>query len=331
MKPLKSAVAIDLSMILHQLVFSAGSYMGVNTKEPKDEDKSMFRHIYIYTIISYLERFKCNKEKPLFLAIDSAWPKPYWRKTFIDKIITRYYKDFYKPGEEIEASKLRYKANRGSKSEDKKIDWKVFYGIVDEINELFKTSTDISVLKVDSIEADDILYNMHKFTDDLTVVSSDGDLYQIPNVKLFNPVKKIFINQSRIDEFDIDVKSLTGDKKDNILAIRPKVGPATAKKIIKEGLTDYLDNNPQYKFRYYVNKKVLDLSKIPRFLKKKIIKEILTNIHSFNYNQMELMLYCQKHKLHKLLGKIGKLRLNTPVKQINKIKNNETSFSLFDL
>jgi 5'-3' exonuclease len=118
-----------------------------------------------------------------------------------------------------------YKANREIKTDDSFIKQRKI--IVNILNEFFP----IQLVRHKDYECDDIiayLANLNK-NENVTIVSTDTDFIQIisENIKLYNPVKKSFIEKT---EYDYAVwKSLKGDSADNIIGFKG-VGDKTAKK-----------------------------------------------------------------------------------------------------
>jgi len=114
-------------------------------------------------------------------------------------------------------------------------------------------------------EADDLVYAFvvgHLDQNNL-VVTSDGDATQIPyhlGVDLFNPGNKDG-NVEPIPEYDpVVVKSLAGDKSDNIPNYR-LIRDLSAYKIIDKGIDEFLDERGRELFDR--NKKLVDLSYNP--------------------------------------------------------------------
>ena len=71
---------------------------------------------------------------------------------------------------------------------------------------------------------------------DTVIVTSDKDyvqLMQYDNVRLFDPVKREFIEEED-PKRQLDIKILTGDKSDNIPNVKPLVGEKTAMKVLDD-------------------------------------------------------------------------------------------------
>lgn len=116
-----------------------------------------------------------------------------------------------------------------------------------EILDLLINHFPITVVKHPDYECDDIISHLacqnHK-DDEVTVVSSDTDFYQMfsihGNIKVYNPIKKKYLESPDYDY--VTFKSLKGDSCDNIegfKGIGEKRASALAKD--KESLTEFLN------------------------------------------------------------------------------------------
>lgn len=106
--------------------------------------------------------------------------------------------------------------------------------IVDTMAQFFP----ISVMRHPDYEADDLVYNVIKNATsavEFVVVSSDSDFTQLlqefPNVKLYNPIAKAFVQAPEYDY--VTWKALRGDGSDNIPGI-PGVGDKTAEQVLDD-------------------------------------------------------------------------------------------------
>jgi DNA polymerase-1 len=129
-----------------------------------------------------------------------------------------------------------YKANRESTPEDLILQVEKLKDIIPKMG--------ITMLAVDSTEADDIIYTLTKKfeNEECIIVTKDKDLYQMVDerVKLFDYKKnKIIDTDEVINKFEIrpaqilDYLALTGDTSDNIPGVKG-IGPKTAVKLLKE-------------------------------------------------------------------------------------------------
>lgn len=134
----------------------------------------------------------------------------------------------------------------------------------------------------ENLEADDIAYIICKYYEDKDVdvvaLSTDKDWLQLvnhfKNVKVYNQLKKVFID--KLDEDIVRTKCLTGDDSDNISGFY-KIGPVTAKKILKDKETffNWYNKLPEEgKQLYKRNLKLMSLKRIPEEYVTEVLKEI---------------------------------------------------------
>ena len=128
--------------------------------------------------------------------------------------------------EEVDAAQKKYKS-----LED-------FHRQKDVIVNMLALHFPMSVMRHPDFEADDLVYNVIKNAStavEFVVVSSDSDFIQLlqefPNVKLYNPIAKAFVEAPAYDY--ITWKALRGDGSDNIPGI-PGVGDKTAETVLED-------------------------------------------------------------------------------------------------
>lgn len=175
---------------------------------------------------------------------------------------------------------LGYKENRAKSREDSLVDFKTFFPIMNEfINNLKKMFPNVYILKINECEADDIIavLTSELLKEDkyhIELISTDKDFYQLhkfKNFKQFNPTKKEYVI-SMNPKKDLEVKILTGDKGDDIPAVKERLGEKTAEKLLNEGLEELLKDD-QIKNNFIRNRELIDFDYIPFYLKEKIIQE----------------------------------------------------------
>jgi len=129
-----------------------------------------------------------------------------------------------------------YKANRKVEADDPRAkELEKFFKQKDVIVDLLQKHFPVSVVRHATSECDDTLANLVKRSSsavDWVLVSSDTDFIQLlqdhPNLKLYNPVQKQFVEAP---DYDYVVwKALRGDPSDNIPGV-PGIGDKTAEKI----------------------------------------------------------------------------------------------------
>ena len=141
-----------------------------------------------------------------------------------------------------------YKANRVvEEGTQEAADRQKFFVQVDEIVGLLKTVFPVSVVRHPRFECDDTIYNLIKRSsqaNEWIVASNDTDFIQLlnefPNVKIWNPMKKGYVDTPPYDY--VVWKALRGDGSDNIPGI-PGIGDKTA-----EALATDLDNLQEFLF-----------------------------------------------------------------------------------
>lgn len=147
-----------------------------------------------------------------------------------------------------------YKANRKQKRDDSGIDWYHWFGEFNKLVERLDISTPFNFIRLDKIEADDIIsVGCRYFKDyECIICSSDTDFHQLiafDNVKIFSPVNL----QYKV--IDIDPYKLI------------------QKKIRKEA-TDNLKSEITNEFDYEVRRTLVSLIKLPEDIEQKCLDKI---------------------------------------------------------
>jgi DNA polymerase I len=140
-----------------------------------------------------------------------------------------------------------YKANRISSGD-------LFHRQKASIINMVSAMMPFYVVKHPDLECDDtiatLVYKHHNEGDESVIISSDSDFIQLlgnMNVKLYNPIRKVFIETPEYDY--VTWKALRGDATDNIHGI-PGCGDKTATKLMTgkpELLTEYLAQKDRMK------------------------------------------------------------------------------------
>ena len=107
----------------------------------------------------------------------------------------------------------------------------------------------------EDFECDDVIAYLARrvyYDQDVTILSTDTDFIQLldnPNVKLWNPIKKKFIEPWPVDY--LSYKSLKGDSADNVSGVKG-VGEKTAMKLAGnvEALEEFFQKKPDAKIQY---------------------------------------------------------------------------------
>lgn len=189
-----------------------------------------------------------------------------------------------------------YKKNRKSPPDS-------FWKQKDEILNIL-SMLPITVIKHPDYECDDVIANLAKrFSENnnVTVVSTDSDFIQLwdtlnsDNLKLYNPVKKAFVEKP--DYCYLDWKAFKGDVSDNIPGI-PGVGDKTANRLVtdnnfrnsflsdKEKLLIFERNKELIKFHwleqsqdseYIINEQNVSLDNVKNIFKEYDFKSMLND------------------------------------------------------
>tara|TARA_B100000242_G_C43017272_1_gene473115 strand:+ start:615 stop:1421 length:807 start_codon:yes stop_codon:yes gene_type:complete len=147
------------------------------------------------------------------------------------------------PIHRIEKSEGKYKGNR------EKITDTAFHRQKKDIFKLCELLP-VTVIKHPDFECDDVIGTLsEKYASngsEVVICSSDSDFIQLlvnPLVTLWNPVKKLFVEEWHVDY--LTWKSLKGDPTDNVPGIKG-VGAKTATKLAENNLllNEFLDKDP---------------------------------------------------------------------------------------
>lgn len=179
----------------------------------------------------------------------------------------------------------QYKANRANGPEDGFMGGPFFKMAYNE--ELFIKGGAKAILSHPRLEADDcIALSVKKLVNrypqcHIYIITSDRDYLQLNahNVDLYNlTYKNIAESKSSTGnaEDDLEIKIIMGDNSDNIPSVFPKCGPKTALKCIEnpEFFKKKLEENPEYKTQYELNKKLVNFNCIPDNL----VEEFMSSI-----------------------------------------------------
>ena len=291
-------ILIDTSHLIMRNLF-------MNINEIK-ENYNFLYHVVFQNILSFKRDFKGSKENIPVYAFDS--PNT-WRKEFYEKYWKKL-KDF--------PITTGYK---GQRKKDETIDWDKVFEIVDNIYKCLKTATDFKAIKIDKVEADDIIFvgvNEYHKKENIIIISSDKDFIQLlryDNVKLYDPIKRKF-REFDDPEYYLKKHIIIGDKSDNIPAIKKRVGEKTAEKWLDSGTfeEDLKVDKELYK-RYKFNEKLIDLTKLPEKYYNAIKEEYEKK--EFNFDSMKLYECFKEFHLRKIFERINEFEL----KSSNSLKN----------
>lgn len=272
-------VIIDGHNLIFRTIFIAEKHNNQFNMED-DDTFSYWKYIFLKSILNVITTFEPTK---LILVMDS---KNTWRK--------EYYPE--------------YKAQRKAARDNSKIDFNKFFPVMDAFyTDIIKLTPNITHIKVDRCEGDDIIGIAVKHYPDalIEIISTDKDLNQTlkyKRVKQYDPVKRAYTN-SLNPMVDLEAKIITGDKGDNIPAIKPKCGPVTAAKILTENLLEELCKDPEIKANYDRNRLLIDLDMIPS----DVVKAITDSLNSYTlekFQSSKMFNFIIKHRLSSMLENV---------------------------
>lgn len=183
-----------------------------------------------------------------------------------DRIIVVFDKDGSKDRKELYKE---YKANRPKPPEELILQFPLIKKVCKSFN--------VPSVELSGYEADDIIGTICNLAnEEITIVSSDKDLMQLvnKNVKMFDPIKKIIIDEDfvykKLNVYPsqvVDYLGLVGDASDNIPGV-PSVGPKNAAKLLNdfkniEGILENIEKieSEKLKSKFYEFKEQAILSK----------------------------------------------------------------------
>jgi 5'-3' exonuclease len=169
-------------------------------------------------------------------------------------------------------------------------------------------------------EADDLIFAFCRqyVGSKMLIISSDGDfrqiMYMMRNVDIYNPNSKDG-SLTKMPEVDpVDERSLTGEKGDNIVGY-PRIGPATAAKIIKDPSRRKKLYEDYGRKTYTRNRMLIDLTICP-YLVKNLGYVTKVMAEDTYYDEDKIKAIIQKYKVRGLTGELRRTVL--PFKFIGK-------------
>ena len=252
--------------------------------------KDAVRHSILNTIRAFNVKFR-EEYGEMILCADAADP---WRRDIFPN----------------------YKHQRRKGRVESQIDWDGLFKIMSDIREEFTTKLPYKVLHVDKTEADDIIATLVKQqTEDLyLIISGDKDFIQLQhygNVYQFSPLLKSFIGEQVDATVFLREQIIKGDRSDgvpNILSdddifLRDeRQRPINKKRLEEWSNVDNIPLGSETRKYYERNKKLIDLSMIP----KEISESIINNYKNCKDNNRSLLLqYFIDNKLKALIENIN--------------------------
>ncbi len=247
-----TTLLLDYNNLLSRIFF-----IGPVNAKSEHPDFNRMRFVAVDSIYRSMLKTKCNE---IVLAVDST---PSWRKEIWP----------------------RYKESRKGKREKlDTINWDVyfieFHRLLNDIIEFLP----FKVIKAEKAEADDVIGVIaQNFQKEFVIISTDKDYLQLSskNVKIYNPLKRKYIEESNPEIFLIK-QCIMGQSKDDIFNVltpldfngkrKPGIGEERVEKIINNGYENWLlsENAVDH---FELNRKLIDFKMIPTKIQKNIIKK----------------------------------------------------------
>jgi len=202
---------VDFSHLCMRMLF-----VSITETKPKEKNglyvTEYFQSYFKHLVFNSLQNIKNSLNGEMVIAMDGRGS---WRK------------DIYED----------YKGQRGKVRDESKVNFDDYYKLVQNITDIMIEAFPFKVIQINKAEADDIAGVIsERYSNDMniTLVSSDKDWFQVlaenPRVKVYDPMKRIYIE---LDEFDKEIidthwgeisrytlrHSLKGDTGDNIKKI----------------------------------------------------------------------------------------------------------------
>ena len=269
-------------------------------------DENLLRHMILNVIRTYVKKF--NEYGQVVIACDN---KNYWRKQAFP-----YYK--------ITRKKMRT---------DSGLDWNNIFTILNKIRDELKECAPYKVLDVDGAEGDDVIAALVQYyTEPTMILSSDKDFPQLqilPWVKQYSPIMGKFI-KAKNPQAHLKELIIRGDKSDaipNILSADNSFKDNIRQKsIMEDKFVVWMKQTPNeicvtetMKHGWSRNESLIDLSKMPDDLRKKIIYTYENGVPA---PMQKFMSYMMEKRLKNLLECITEFRGG---------KSEATGFDLFKL
>lgn len=186
---------IDFSFLAYRTVYTC-----INDNKyflSKPEEQRIFVMKLHQDLLALLDRFNCYSVN---ICLDS---KRNWR--------TKIYNDY----------KMSREKNR---DDNDKIDFKEFYRLIDVYIEWLSKNTEINIFKIDTFEADDLIYIVNnllkKNNESSIIITADKDLYQLIGVDgitytaIYKPIANknvLYVNTDINDKMKNEINILTDD------------------------------------------------------------------------------------------------------------------------
>lgn len=274
-------ILLDLSQVMYNRAL---------LKPFQEIDHSLFRHIVLNCIRSYLSKFR-DEYGELILASDSPIS---WRKGLFPY----------------------YKANRKKSRDASDLDWPKIFHITREIKDEIRENFPYRFIEIEGAEGDDVIATLTDhvpISEKVLILSSDKDFVQLQsklNVRQYDPHNKRWVSAPDIEKFLLE-HIIRGDASDgipnilspsNVFTVGGRQSPISEKRYgeIVRGLGELsLPKNVLHNF--IRNRNLVDLTKTPLDIRGKIIAEYEKESGKA---RAKIFPYMVKHKLSELVGSI---------------------------
>ena len=282
---------VNMAILVDYSAVAVASCVLASTKNVSI-DKNYARHLILNIIRSVRKKFYAGYGE-IILCVDS---KKYWRKDIFPY----------------------YKASRKAARKESTLDWSSLFEIIDTIQMEIELNFPYKVLKVDNVEADDIIGVIAiREPGPHMIVSNDKDfkqLQKIPGVAMYSPNMSSIVKCDNPDTFLIE-HILRGDQSDGIPNVLSDddtfvVAGKRQKRLTEAKVREWSISVPVHVFQdeilenYYRNERLISLFKIP--------DDIAENIHNAFKNKqvtgkrgMKLMKYFMDNSLRNLMEDIN--------------------------
>ena len=253
-------ILVDLNQVLLSgLMAQISGQKGVKLEE------DLIRHMILNILRTHLKNFRADYGE-VVLCSDN---RKYWRKEFFPF----------------------YKAGRKKSREKSDLDWHLIFDMLAKFKVELKENFPYKVIDVEGAEADDIIGTLtprHIMSEDILIISSDGDFLQLQQyngrskfkVKQYNPAQKKFVvSENPLDE--LKEKIIKGDKGDGIPNVlspsdcfvrdlrQTPITKGKLDKLMEKHYGEWEDENAKIGFTR--NQTLIDLRHIPDDISTKII------------------------------------------------------------
>ena len=209
-----------------------------------------------------------------------------------------------------------YKHQRRKGRVESKIDWNGLFQIMSEIREEFSTKLPYKLMHVEKCEADDIIATLvaQRTEDKYLIISGDKDFIQLQHygdVYQFSPLLKSFIGENQDAITFLREQIIRGDRSDGVPNILSDDGiflrderqrPINKKRLAEWSNIDNIPLGSETRKYFERNKKLIDLSMIP----KEISESIINRYKDCKDNDRSLLLqYFIDNKLKALIENIN--------------------------